>query len=369
MSTDAMDCRQDMSRVAIIILNWNGWNDTAECLQSLIAIGYRNYDIIVVDNGSTDDSPRALKEIMQEIANSSATCCPQGQDRIAVLWSFVELSMDEAAQSMLPLVLPGRRMVLIKCDDNYGFAKGNDIGIKYAFKNLHPDYILLLNSDTIVTNDFLGELVKIANGNDRVGSVQSLLLRPGGEVVDSLGQTLYLLGARDYKSGTVFHPEQLKEDVEIFGACAAAALYRSGAIISVGLLDEDFYIIYEDVDLSFRLRLAGYNSMLSCKSVVYHKRGISGGRRPGKDIRLIGIYHGYKNWMLLALRYYSLSDMLLISRKLIRSFLGWMFYAFKLGRTGEVFGLIHRSLKIRKQIATNSCIKEIREKWIKRGKP
>jgi len=200
-------------------------------------------------------------------------------ESFSMVRGFIDISEDDAIRCGDKSVPLENRMVLIRCNENHGFAKGNNIGIEYAFKNFNSEYILLLNSDTIVEREFLGELVKIAEGNLRVGSVQSLLLRPEGKVIDSLGQKLYLLGARDDKSGKMFYPNSLKGDFEIFGSCAAAALYRSSALIDTGLFDEDFYIIYEDVDLSFRLRLAGYISMLATRSIVYHKRGISGGRR------------------------------------------------------------------------------------------
>ena len=356
MSTAVNDRGRKMPKVAIVILNWNGWKDTEECLQSLIAVNYDNYDIIVVDNGSTDDSSQMLKADMQRIANGNKIC------------SFVEISMDEAARCSRQSVPSLCWMVLITCGENYGFAKGNNIGIKYAFKNLNPDYILLLNSDTIVEKEFLRELVSVANSNLSVGSVQSLLLRPGGKIIDSLGQRLYPLAARDYKSGTFFYPDHLKDDMEIFGSCAAAALYRSEALVATGLLDEDFYIILEDVDLSFRMRLAGYTSMLSTKSLVYHKRGISGGRRPGNSLRQIGMYHSYKNWVLLTLRYYSAWD-ILFSQKFYRSLGGWILYSLRIGKASEFSGLIMNSLKIRHAVTKNSCINGIRAKWINRGKP
>ncbi|MCE5214153.1 MAG: glycosyltransferase, partial [Methanobacterium sp.] len=101
-------------KVTIVIVNWNGWEDTIECLKSLYHVNYTNFNIIIVDNHSQDDSVKKIKDYIEN-----------------------------------------KKLILIVNDENYGFAEGNNIGIRYAQKNFNPDYILLLNNDTIVDKEFL----------------------------------------------------------------------------------------------------------------------------------------------------------------------------------------------------------------------
>jgi len=361
VSASAYEIGGDMPGVAVIILNWNGWRDTEDCLLSLARIDYRNYDVIVVDNGSTDGSDRELKRIMQDMA-----CASKAQGNLNMPVSFVELSSDEAASEMPPAHRPGRSLVLIGGEENCGFAKGNDIGIEYALKNLSPDYILLLNSDTLVEKDFLLELVKVGEADKAVGSVQSLLLKPGGMVVDSLGIEPKAYGAVDLGSNSTYKEELLPGDVEIFGPCAAAALYRSEALKRVGLLDEAFFVLYEDVDLCWRLRLAGFKSILAHRSIVYHKRGISACNGAIQKTSLLRRYHSNKNWLMLAVRYYPLRH---ICPQPLRYMIlvGWcMLYSAKLGRTREISAMLYSSIMQRMANRRNPLLRTVQRTWINR---
>src|SRR4030042_2187559 len=116
-------------KVSIIILNWNGLEDTIECLNSLKKITYPNYKVILVDNGSKGNDARVLREKF------------------------------------------GDYIHLIENDRNYGYAKGVNIGIRYALANSASEYILLLNNDTVVAPDFLNQLVKLAESDSSVGIV------------------------------------------------------------------------------------------------------------------------------------------------------------------------------------------------------
>jgi len=147
------------SKVSIVLLNWNGWEETVECLNSLSKINYPNFNVLIVDNGSNDDSVVQIKNYLS-INNGKF-----------------------------------QKVNLIENKKNYGFAEGNNIGIKLVIQS-SPDYVLLLNNDTTVDKNFLYELVKVAEENHSVGSVQSLLLKPGGTIIDSMGQELTTWSAR-----------------------------------------------------------------------------------------------------------------------------------------------------------------------------
>jgi GT2 family glycosyltransferase len=161
-------------RVAIIILNWNGWEDTLECLESVYQINYPEYDVIVVDNNSEDISIKKIEDYCAGyIKVDSNFFNYQNKNPIKIF----EYSSNELQSSKLPemdvinSVKPNEKLILIKNHKNYGFAKGNNIGISYALKSLDADYVLLLNNDTVVDKDFLTELVDAAKTNDNVGFV------------------------------------------------------------------------------------------------------------------------------------------------------------------------------------------------------
>lgn len=240
-----------MQDVAIIILNWNSTVDTLNCINSIKEV----YPIIVVDNGSTEP-PRINK------------------------------------------------IHLILNDKNYGFAAGNNQGIRYAIDNFHPEYILLLNSDTIVTPDFLKPLISSIQSNPKIAAVQPKILAMDRTTIDSAGQIAYGWGSvRDIGLGKPDRPEY-NEKKEIFGACAACVVYRVSALKETGLFDERLFSLFEDVDLSRRLRLKGYKIMYEPASVVYHKRGVSGVIT--KANKIIRRFYGFRNCLFVTIKYYPL---------------------------------------------------------------
>ncbi|MDY9922733.1 glycosyltransferase family 2 protein [Methanobacterium sp.] len=319
--------------VSIIILNWNGWKDTIECLTSISNINYPIFDIIVVDNASEDESLMRIQKHIDVLTNGKPT-----------------------------------KFTLIKNKKNYGFAEGNNIGIRFAIQSKHPDYVLFLNNDTTVDKNFLYELVRVAEDNVMVGSVQSLLLKPGGKIVDSMGQELTTWSARDICMNAEY--KKLNENMEIFGACAAAALYRADVLEEVGLFDKDFFAIYEDVDLSWKIRLAGFKSILAVNSIVYHKRNIS---KSVSEIELGWIkndlkrYHLTKNMLILAIRYHPCS--FLLNPKYVFKFfltlMGCFYYSLRSSKLKQTFRIFKKNFRIRKNLENNHLLKSTQNTWIK----
>lgn len=347
----------EIPRVSIIILNWNSWEHTCRCLKSLFEIDYGNYCILVVDNGSTDNSIARIKEYTEEMSKTFK------QKRIKIFGHITEKA--DAIRNIKGEIehLPSdEKLILLENGKNIGFAGGNNEGIRHAMNVADPKYILLLNSDTLADKTFLGALVGTIEKDATIGSVQSLLLRPGGELIDSLGQEILWTTVRDIGFGSKCDKSSLADIVEIFGPCAAAALYRVASLQEVGLFDESFFIMGEDVDLSWRLRLKGYSSFLVPSSVVYHHRGISGGRR--NDMFLIGKYFGNRNWLLLVLRYYPLSVVHKAPKRLLSVFMRCISSATKLGRVQETCQLLIQSLIMRRKITKISTLKQIQSRWI-----
>ena len=205
-------------KVAIIILNWNGLDDTIECLDSLQDIVYPNYEVIIVDNGS------------------------QGDDVIAIEQGY------------------GSYVQIIENQINLGFAGGNNVGIKYALRN-DNEYILLLNNDTVVEPHFLNELIEVATKDELIGIV---------------GPKLYYYNDRSLLQLPEWYGKVGNVPKEMSFISGAAMLIRRTVLEKVGLLDEEFYPGYgEDWDFCQRVGESGFKLICVPSSAVYHKSGAS----------------------------------------------------------------------------------------------
>jgi len=256
-------------RLAIVILTWNGRDETLACLASLRSeIGGRD-SVIVCDNGSQDGTEAAVR----------------------------------AAHPRVRYVQNGA---------NVGYAAGNNPGLRIALDDGFA-WILLLNSDTTVPAGALDALIAHGEAHREVGAIQPLLVRasdPG--IVDGAGHVIFRCpGAIDALAGRPV-AEAPRESVPVFGACGAAALIRADALRRAGPLDEDFFVLGEDVDLMFRIRLAGYDVHLVPTVTIAHARGISGGGASGRA-KLLRRFWLRRNSVAMGLRYWPLRYLLLAS--------------------------------------------------------
>jgi hypothetical protein len=221
--------------VYIIILNWNGKKFLPDCLNSLLQLTYPNYQILLVDNASTDGSREFVKENYPSVK-----------------------------------IIANRK--------NYGFAKGNNIGIRYAIEQ-KAKYIVLLNNDTEVDKDWLSVLVEEAERNPSVAVLGSKILiahRP--QLINSTGHLMNLLGQVWDRGFGYFDGEEWDKKEEVLGVCGAAFFVRTEVCQKVGLLDPLYYAYFEDVDWSVRIRKAGYKILYVPPALLYHKfSGSSGG--------------------------------------------------------------------------------------------
>ncbi len=210
--------------LTIIVLNWNGTNHLNDCLSSLARQTFRDMEVILVDNGSTDGSVTYIHENFP--------------------WVRV-------------IALP----------NNQGFCGGNNRGIEQA----RGEYIALLNNDTESDVNWAAEMVFALQQNPQIGFCASkMLLFDQRTILDSAGDTYSISGAGG-KRGRLESSESYNEPCEVFGACAGAAVYRKTLFDDIGLLDEDFFLIFEDIDLSFRAQLRGYRCLYVPTARVYHK--------------------------------------------------------------------------------------------------
>jgi GT2 family glycosyltransferase len=217
--------------VFIIVLNWNNANETLKCLESLRQLNYSNYQIIVIDNGSTDNSPEIIRS------------------------SFPEITILETGE-------------------NLGYAGGNNVGNRYAMGK-GAEYVWILNNDTVVDNHCLEYMVQAAEADERIGMVGSKILfidKPdticyaGGRVYLNRGGLTWHIGSNHIDDGSFDKPME----TEYITGCSVLA--KREMIEDVGLLDENYFLYFEDADWSLRARQKGWKVFYEPKARLWHKQ-------------------------------------------------------------------------------------------------
>ncbi len=217
-------------RVAIIVLNWNGRDDTLACLASLKCLHYLARSIIVVDNGSTDDSVSAISAQYPEV-------------------HFIETGA------------------------NLGYAGGNNIGLQYACTHGY-DYTLLLNNDTEVAADFLDHLVEVCERDPRIGVAgpkiyyadRPRIIWSAGGVIDwKRGGRTFMRGIEQKDDGKY----NVIQTVDFVTGCAL--LIRNSTLVEIGLVDQRFGMYYEETEWCVRIARGGWKMRYVPNSHVWHK--------------------------------------------------------------------------------------------------
>jgi len=223
-------------KISVIIVNYNGKKLLENCLESLFKTDYNNFEVILVDNNSTDGS-----------------------------MEFVTKNYP--------------KIIVIKLDSNKGFAEPNNIGAKIA----KGEYLLFLNNDTVTTTNFISEMVKVLEKDEKIAICQSLLLKPDGNI-DSSGDFID-------KMGIVYNSKTKTDEIkEISSARGASMLIRKKIFDKLGGFDEKFFFSFEDVDLGWRSWILGYKVVIVPNSIVYHSAG-----KTSSNFKPEVAFHGLKN--------------------------------------------------------------------------
>ena len=230
-----------MNRVVIVTINWNGAEDTADCVASLCSLNYDDFHVVVVDNASTaKDTRKSLSKLVS--------------DQVTVIYN----------------------------KENLGFSGGVNTGIRYAMEHGY-DYVALFNNDAVANKNWLKELVKSAE-KEQSGITTGLLLHRDGETIDSTG---------DWCSnwGLPFPRNRGDKTIEaavsgpVFSGSGGASLYSVKMFKDMGLFDEKFFMYYEDTDISFRAQNYGYKVYYTDQAIAYHKQGASSDKVSGLGVR------------------------------------------------------------------------------------
>jgi hypothetical protein len=220
-------------KASIVIPNWNGKHFLKTCLDSLSIQTFKDFEIVIVDNGSTDGSVGFLKENYPDVR-------------------------------------------VVRFPENRGFSVAVNEGIKAS----KGEYIALLNNDTEVDSKWLEELVNALDRYPEAGFCASKMLNYyRRNIVDTAGDGFSRYGLAFKRGGRKEDGQEYSREENLFGACAGAAIYRKKLFDEIGLFDEDFFAYLEDADLSFRAQLKGFRCLYVPTAVVYHMMGgTSGGK-------------------------------------------------------------------------------------------
>jgi len=223
-------------KVSIIILNWNGKDDTIECLESLRKITYPNYDVVVVDNDSKGDDVKVLREMFGEYIH------------------------------------------IIENNKNYEFAEGNNIGMRWALKK-GIDYVLLLNNDIIVDPEFLSEMVKVAENDQQIGMVgPKIYFYDNPDKIWFAGGNISMWRCKTWHTGKgEIDDGQYDSLQEVDYITGCALLVKREVIEKIGMLDPDYLSYYEDTDWCIRAKQHGYKIVYVPTAKLWHKGGTSTG--------------------------------------------------------------------------------------------
>ncbi|HSW77793.1 MAG TPA: glycosyltransferase family 2 protein [Candidatus Chromulinivoraceae bacterium] len=240
---------KSIERIAVVVLNYKAPNDTVACVESLLKQSLSNFMIVLVENGSQDNSADVLETLKKKHSS---------------------------------------RVTLLLNKKNLGFTGGVNAGISWSRDNNY-DYVALLNNDALADPKWLETLLLRARSDKSLGIVTSLLLHADGKTIDSTGEQ-YSIWGLSFPRGRGKKAMTAPEGGLVFGATGGASLYRTALFDDIGIFDNAFFAYYEDVDLSFRAQLRGWKVYYEPKATAYHKQGATSSKMPG-----FTVYQTFKN--------------------------------------------------------------------------
>jgi GT2 family glycosyltransferase len=235
-----------LHKTSVIIVNWNGCQFLERCLAALMEQTVKPHEIILLDNASSDGSVEIVRRF------------------------------------------PSVRLIVL--DRNTGFAQGNNLAMEAV--SVESKWIALINPDAFAKPCWLEVLLEAVESNPGFDVFGSKLANAGDPtLLDGAGDAYHLSGLVWRMGHGSSVPASTENECEVFSPCAAAALYRRSVLQELGGFDEDYFCYVEDVDLGFRLRLAGYRCLYVPQSVVHHVgSGTTGGQHSD-----FAMYHGHRN--------------------------------------------------------------------------
>jgi len=322
-----------MVSVSVVVLNWNGKKHAEECLHSLFKQSYKDFEVLFVDNDSSDGSVEFVKEKFPVEKYPKLRILPSG--------------------------------------GNFGQGGGDNFGIKRA----KGEYVVLMDNDTKADKDFLKEVVNVAESDYRIGIVVGkLMYYSNPDTFNSIGHTVFVDGSCIDTAIGEKDVGQYEKIKEIFSANAAGTLFRKKMLDDIAVdgeyLDADFFTYYEDVDLGFRSRLRGWKCIYNPKAVVLHKVNVS-----TSQVSNLGLYSGIRNKPFFIIKNYPTSLLIKYGIFILgRYFVSFVYYLLKFNKTSlkarrDTLKMLPKMLHKRKIIQSRRkiSVKEL-EKWLEKRK-
>lgn len=300
------------SCVNIVILNYRTWEDTIECIESVLKSDYKNYKIIVVDNASSNDS---LKKIQMWLNGKLDYIINTNEELKDYVFPLEKKPLKYIVINETDIInknIDDKEIILIQANKNNGFAAGNNIGIKFAQQQDDFQYLWLLNNDTVIKND---TLTKLVSTYDEYSTTKSIGI---------LGSKLYYYNYPEEIQGLGAMFNKYKASIRVLRTCNAqnnnkilqvdyaigASMFTNKLFIEkIGLMNEEYFLYYEELDWSLRAKKLNLLTYTALNSIVFHKQGKSTGT---------GQKHKNKNLLIERFKY---SNLLKIYRNFFPSLL------------------------------------------------
>ncbi|MGA2790392.1 MAG: glycosyltransferase family 2 protein [Candidatus Bathyarchaeia archaeon] len=298
--------------VSVIVVNYNGMKVIGRCLDSILRSSYKQLEVIVVDNASTDGSAQYLSRRYKK----------------------------------------SDHVVLVICERNLGFAAGSNLGAHRA----NGEYLFFLNFDTKAMPSAVGNLVSILEGHPSVAAAQSkLLMMSDRKKLDSAGDFICTVGWPYSRGKGIIDRGQYDSKREIFSARGAAMLVRERVFHEVDGFDADYFMYYEDIDLSWRLRLRGYSIEFAASSVVYHIAGAASGKQV--HAMTVPSFYSGRNYIATLVKNFESRSLLTYGLGHLMVQVATILYLISKRRAHEAFGFT---------VALLAAVKDFRKNWKKR---
>lgn len=275
------------SSVYVVILNWNSAQDTIHCIKSVLNLNkIKDVTIVVCDNDSKKESYEEIKNFVLDQTNISNLII---------------------AENEIPNYKNSNyKIILIKNEKNYGYAGGNNRGVKYALNQETMQYVWILNNDTEVAPDSLDYLIDKFELNKKYGVVGSKLvefenrtkIQGVGGVINPKFCTTKEIGNELAIDENI---DELNYEKKVDYVIGASMMFNRLCLQQVGLMCEDYFLYYEEIDICNRIRQKNLEVGIASKSIVYHKHGASTGK--GKSD--IADYYSVRNRLLISKRFYG----------------------------------------------------------------
>jgi GT2 family glycosyltransferase len=236
--------------IFVIIPSWNAAKGLSASVESVLSQAHNNLTLVVVDNGSSDESRTVIQHYLAK------------DTRVRAIYN----------------------------DQNYGFTGGVNPGIELALEE-HADYVALFNNDAIADRKWLEKLVDFLDSHPKFGIAACKLLHSDGKTIDSTGDQYSVWGLPYPRGRNEPTSDAYDGQTSIFGASGGASMYRVSMLRQIGTFDQDFFAYYEDIDISFRAQLAGWKVGYVPESIVYHEQG-----KTSSQLKGFTVYHSFKNF-------------------------------------------------------------------------